>query len=156
MRDSTDRFHQDLAQHTIAQAPAGLFWVARSGSVLHANRWFCRQLGYDEKELCALHICDLVTDLCKSDWPEKWRQLRDRDCIHYEGGLTTRFGDVIAVEISAKLISYSDEELVCGFVHESARHQKGAEALMAELKTSVDRFRILYNNAPVVLQAMRL
>jgi PAS domain S-box-containing protein len=153
MRGSTDCFHQDLAQRTIAQAPAGLFWVARSGSVLHANSWFCGQLGYDEEELFALHICDLVTDWRKSGWPEKWRQFRERDYIHYEGGLTTRLGDVIAVEISAKLISYDDAELVCGFVHESASRQKGAEALMAELKSSVDRFRILYNNAPVMLQA---
>jgi formate hydrogenlyase transcriptional activator len=50
-------------------------------------------------------------------------------------------------------LRYGDEELMCGFVRESVRRHKGAEALIAELKESVDRFRILYNNAPVMLQA---
>ncbi|MEJ2247631.1 MAG: PAS domain S-box protein, partial [Acidobacteriota bacterium] len=144
---------QHLSQYSIEQAPEGVFWVEPGGFFIKVNFRFCEQLGYSEEELQALHICDLLTGWNKSRWSKRWQQLRNHHLIYYEGGLTTRLGNVVNVEISACLLKYGDEELMCGFVRESARRHKGAEALMAELKESVDRFRILYNNAPVMLQA---
>jgi formate hydrogenlyase transcriptional activator len=153
MTDSKDRFSRELAQYSIAQAPAGVFWTRYTGSVFQANHRFCELLGYAEEQLRALHICDIVTDWPKSRWPEQWGLFRKQDIVRYEGGLTTRLGDVTPVEISATLLRYGDEEVLCGFVQDGAPRQTGAEALMAELKASVDRFRILYNNAPIMLQA---
>lgn len=60
---------------------------------------------------------------------------------------------MIAVEISAGLLKVGSQELMCGFVRDSARRKKDAETLMAELKASEQRFRLLYDNAPVMLQA---
>ncbi len=148
-----ERFPQNLARSSIAQAPAGMFWVRSTGSIFQANQKFCEQLGYAEEELHALHICDLVTDWNKQRWPEHWRQFRKQGVVYYEGGLTTHLGDVMSVEISARLLRYDGEEVLCGIVHENIHRRKGAEALMAELQASVDRFRILYNNLPVMLQA---
>ena len=153
MESKSDSHRQHLAQCSIEQAPEGVFWVNPAGFFLKVNLRFCEQLGYSEDELPALHICDLVTDWSKSQWPERWLQLRRQHLIYYEGGLTTRLGDVVDVEISACLLRYGNDELMCGFVRESVRRHKGAEALIADLKKSVDRFRILYNNAPVMLQA---
>ena len=153
MESKSDSHRQHLAQCSIEQAPEGVFWVNPAGFFFKVNLRFCEQLGYSEDELPALHICDLVTDWSKSQWPERWLQLRRQHLIYYEGGLTTRLGDVVDVEISACLLRYGNDELMCGFVRESVRRHKGAEALIADLKKSVDRFRILYNNAPVMLQA---
>ena len=153
MGSKSNSHGQRLGQYSIEQAPEGVFWVKPAGFFSQVNLRFCEQLGYSEEELQALHICDLATDWSKSRWPEQWQQLRKQRVIYYEGGLTTRLGNVIDVEISASLLRYGDKELMCGFVRESARRQKGAEALMADLKESVARFRILYNNAPVMLQA---
>jgi formate hydrogenlyase transcriptional activator len=153
MGSKSDNHWQHLAQCSIEQVPEGVFWVNPAGFFYKANLRFREQLGYSEEELPALHICDLVTDWSKSQWSERWQQLREQHLIYYEGGLTTRLGDVVDVEISACLLRYGDEELVCGFVRESIHRHKGAEALVADLKKSVDRFRILYNNAPVMLQA---
>ena len=153
MGSKTDSHRQHLAQRSLEQAPEGVFWVKPAGFFSQVNLKFCEQLGYSEEELQSLHICDLMTGWSKSRWPERWQQLRKQHLIYYEGGLTTRLGNVVDVEISARLLRYGDEELMCGFVRESARRQKGAEELMADLKESVARFRILYNNAPVMLQA---
>jgi len=153
MEIKIDSHRQHLAQYTIEQAPEGVFWVEPGGYFIKVNFRFCEQLGYSEEELQALHICDLLTGWNKSRWSKRWQQIRNQHLIYYEGGLITRLGNVVNVEISACLLKYGDEELMCGFVRESTRRQKGAEALMAELKESVDRFRILYNNAPVMLQA---
>lgn len=153
MAKSADIECAHLAQFSIERAPEGVFWAKSSGLFHQVNPWLCKLLGYTKHELTSLHICNLVTDWPKSQWSQRWRQCRDQDSLYYEGGLTTKFGDVIAVEIHAGLLKFGSEELMCGFVREIARRKKGAEALMAELKASEERFRLLYDNAPVMLQA---
>jgi PAS domain S-box-containing protein len=140
-------------QASIEQAPEGVFWATSSGLIHHANPRFCELLGYSEGELKSLHICNLLTAWPRSKWPQLWQECREQQAFYCESGLTTKFGDVIAVEINAGLLNFDSEALMCGFVRDSARRKKDAETLMAELKASEQRFRLLYDNAPVMLQA---
>lgn len=153
MAATSDADQPRLAASSIAQAPEGVFWVDSAGRFYQVNPRFCELIAYTGGELRSLHIYDLATEWSKAQWPQLWRQLREQDLVAYEGGLTTRLGHVISVEMHASRLRFDGREMMCGFVHESARREKGAAALMAELKESVDRFRILYNNAPVMLQA---
>ena len=153
MADSSDTHERRLAASSIAQAPEGVFWVDPAGQFYQANPRFCELIAYTGSELRSLHIYDLATEWSKARWPRLWRQLRQQELVAYEGGLATRLGHVVSVEMHASLLRFDGREMMCGYVRESARREKGAAALMADLKESVDRFRILYNNAPVMLQA---
>ncbi len=144
---------QSLAQSSIEQAPEGVFWVKSTGIFHQVNRRFCELLGYSEKELQALHICDLATDLSKSHWPNLWRQFCKTKILDHHGGFITKTEKVITVEIKGSFLSIGGQDLMCGFVREIGSRTREAKDLMAELKESEARFRTLYNNAPVMLQA---
>ena len=144
---------QMLARHSIEHAPEGVFWANSAGLFRQVNPRFCEMLGYTEEELQVLHIFDLATDWGRPQWPELWQRFQERNLRHYHGGLATKFGDVVQVEISADLLQFEGEELMCGFVRDIASRERNAGALMADLKASAERFRLLYDNAPVMLQA---
>lgn len=153
MAKKSGHHRQLLAESSIEQAPDGVFWVSSPGFFQQVNLRFCELLGYSESELRSLHICDLTADWSKPRWPDLWQQFCGQSSLYYEGGLTTRLGEEVAVEINAGLLRFGGRELMCGFVREIVRGKKGAESLIADLKASEAQFRLLYNHAPVMLQA---
>jgi PAS domain S-box-containing protein len=142
-----------LAANTLENAPEGVFWVRATGFFYQANEWFCRLLGYSEEELQAMHVCDIAIDLDKSQWDSLWRQAGGKGGLCHEGGLVTKLRGRVIVEIRACLLTIEDEQLMVGFVRDSATRQGEKESLVAELRSSEERFRTLYNNTPVMLQA---
>lgn len=147
--------HQQLraaGPSNIEPAPEGVFWLKATGLFHQANRRFCELLGYSEEALQSLHLCDLLTDLSKPQWPQLWRQFCEEKIWHHRGGLATKMGQVVTVEISASFLKFGGEDLMCGFVREIGSRKEEADGLLAELQASEAWFRTLYNNAPVMLQ----
>jgi len=142
-----------LAADTIWKAPEGVFWAHATGFFYQANEWFCRLLGYSQEELQAMHVCDILTDLEKSQWDVFWRQAGKQGGLCRGGGLTTKQQEIIIIEIKACLLTIDRDQLMCGFVRESVNPHPETESLLAELRSSEARFRTLYNNTPVMLQA---
>ena len=152
-QSNTHQQPREAGLNNTEPATEGVFWVKATGLFQQANRRFCELLGYSEEALQSLRLCDLATDLSKSQWPHLWRQFREEKILHHQGGLATKTGEVVAVEIKACFLMFGGEELMCGFVREIGSRKEEAETLLAELQASEARFRTLYNNAPVMLQA---
>ncbi|MCB2218649.1 sigma-54 interaction domain-containing protein [Desulfofustis glycolicus] len=142
-----------LAVNTIERAPEGIFWVRATGFFYQANEWFYRLLGYSEEELRALHVCDVAIDLEKAQWDVFWRQAGKPGGLRHEGGLATKLQESVIVEIRACLLPIDGDQLMCAFVRDLVDPHRETEPLLAELRASEARFRTLYNNTPVMLQA---
>jgi PAS domain S-box-containing protein len=142
-----------LAAGTLERAPEGVFWARATGFFYQANDWFYRLLGYSEEELRAMHVCDIAIDLVKSQWDVFWRQAGRQGGLRHEGGLATKLQESVIVEIRACLLTIDGDQLMCGFVRDAVNPNRQTESLVAELRSSEARFRTLYNNTPVMLQA---
>jgi PAS domain S-box-containing protein len=142
-----------LAANTIESAPEGVFWVRATGFFYQGNEWFYRLLGYSEEELQAMHVCDIAIDLDKSQWDSLWEQAGREGGLCHEGSLATKLRERVIVEIKACRLTIDGEQLMCGFVRDSVNRHGETESLVAELRSSESRFRTLYNNTPVMLQA---
>jgi PAS domain S-box-containing protein len=142
-----------LAAGTLERAPEGVFWARATGLFYQANDWFYRLLGYSEEELRAMHVCDIAIDLDKSQWDVFWRQAGRQGGLRHEGGLATKLQESVIVEIRACLLTIDGDQLMCGFVRDAVNPNRETESLVAELRSSEARFRTLYNNTPVMLQA---
>jgi PAS domain S-box-containing protein len=130
-----------------------VFWARATGFFYQANEWFYRLLGYSEEELRAMHVCDIAIDLDKSQWEVFWRQAGRQGGLRHEGGLATKLQETVIVEIRACLLTIDGDQLMFGFVRDSVNPNRKTESLVAELRSSEARFRTLYNNTPVMLQA---
>ena len=153
MKHSSPINDEGLAHASIEQASEGVFWLTSSGKFHHANPMFCELSCYTNDELKSLHICNLVTEWPRNRWPQLWEHCRVQRRMFIEQNLITKFGNVISVEISASMLQLDRYMLICGFVRGTALREKDADTLMTELKDSQKRFRLLYDTAPVMLQA---
>ncbi len=132
--------------------PKGVFWVNSAGRVHQVDRRLCRWLGYAERELTALSIWDLIADWSAAQWPDRWRRFRRQAFASYQAGLAARSGKIVPVEIEAGLLNAGAEELMCGFVRRRGCRTACDPSVVAELKASAERLRLVYDNAPVMLQ----
>jgi PAS domain S-box-containing protein len=109
--------------------------IDRSGHYLSVNDATCQQLGYRRDELLELTIFDVVPQMDRQRWEERWKIYKEVGSASFEGSRRTKDGRKVPVDITASFLQFSDKEYLFT-VARDASHRRSIEH---ELRHARDR-----------------
>jgi PAS domain S-box-containing protein len=133
------RLSQARYQALVEQSPDAIYLVdPRSKRLLEANPAFCRMTGYSLEEVTSLTVHDLIAAE-REDIDERFAAvLSGRILSPYERTYRRKDGSLFPVEVSARLISYADQELVSALVRDlSQKKALESQLLRAQRMESI-------------------
>jgi PAS domain S-box-containing protein len=133
------RLSQARYQALVEQSPDAIYLVdPRSKRLLEANPAFCRMTGYSPEEVTSLTVHDLIAAE-REDIDERFAAvLSGRILSPYERTYRRKDGSLFPVEVSARLISYADQELVSALVRDlSQKKALESQLLRAQRMESI-------------------
>jgi PAS domain S-box-containing protein len=151
-RDTTERkrAEQALAEEAIRrrilveQSRDGIVVLDQNGRVDEANQRYADMLGYSAEEVRQLYVWDWDARWTREQLLEKIR-LDDAGGHHFETRQRRKDGTLIDVEISSNGAVCGGQKLVFCVCRDISERKKAEHAL----QESKERFRELYDNAPV-------
>ena len=154
------QFRLEQTQFSLDHAPDGVYWVNENAQLVYTNQWNCELLGYSKEELLTKSILDLNPKFPSIEFyrSEILPKITEAG-ITFESEHLRKDGSLVAVEISARMLSYEGEQLVCAYVRDvSSRKEKEAELVAAKLaaEESEQRFRSLANSASPLIWTTEL
>jgi len=121
------------------------YWLCdASGRLLDVNNSYCRMSGYSRHELLSMHISDLEARESPAETAEHIRRLIEHGCDVFETQHRCKDGKVIDVEISASYVRQG-----AGYFSVFARDISERKRVEIELRDSEEKFRKLFENAPI-------
>ncbi|MGD9100107.1 MAG: PAS domain S-box protein, partial [Anaerolineae bacterium] len=136
IRDVTERKQAEqalrLTQFSIDRAGDAAFWMDSEANLFYVNDAACRSLGYSREELLSMTVHDIDPDFPQKDWPEHWRQIKQRNSFTLESRHRAKSGKVFPVEIRVNYLEFGGKEYNCAFARDIT-HRKQAEQTLQQL-----------------------
>ena len=126
----------------IEQASDGIFISDIAGKYEEINSNGVKLTGYSKEELLKLNLFDLLAPGDEIKNPPKLDEIMQGNVVLNERLLKTKSGDLIEVEISAKLLA--DGRFI-GIVRDITERKKNQEAM----RKSEEKYRLLFNQNPM-------
>jgi PAS domain S-box-containing protein len=129
LRKSEAKYHS-----YVENAPDGIFVFDRVGKYVDVNRAACEMTGYNERELTAMGITDLICSEDKEDAQFCIDQLLTDGQVYHESGYITKSGEARHWAINAVTL---DEHQFLGFVKDITKRreqEQQREALEEQLR----------------------
>ncbi|MCE7054184.1 sigma 54-interacting transcriptional regulator [Algoriphagus sp. AGSA1] len=98
----------------LEKLPYEVIWLNSSGNLVYANEKFCRVMGYSKAEVTTLSIRDINITVTSESWDSHWDEVVRNGCVNFPVIHKTKSGKFYNLEIFAQLISYNNEEFICG------------------------------------------
>lgn len=133
-----------IAQFLVDHTANAVFGLEPDGSVVYANEFACRFLGYSRDELLGMKVQDFDPDLGADVWPAQWQTLKQSGVLRIESRCCRKDGFILPVEIRADYAKLDGREWNF-FLMRDISVRKQAEAVLAEEKYL---FEFLMDNAP--------
>jgi diguanylate cyclase (GGDEF)-like protein/PAS domain S-box-containing protein len=154
-RDFTERKMHEAALHAAREAryraiyenshDAIFLTRPHDGVVLAANPAACHLFGYSEQQLLSMDRDDLL-DLNDPRFVGAWLERAEAGAVDTELTFIRRDGARFEARVSSKLFTDENgQQLACTNLHDIS----GRKQTEAALRQSEERFRLLYENAPV-------
>ncbi|MCB1775348.1 MAG: EAL domain-containing protein [Gammaproteobacteria bacterium] len=125
-----------LTQSTVDYATFGVFWATAGGQVIYANKAATAESGIDPERLSDLHVCQVLVDLRRDDWPGHWRELKRHGHLSFESRQQRQDGSDFPAEVHAFHLAHADGDYYIAVVHDiSERHR-----IESQLKQSATVF----------------
>jgi diguanylate cyclase (GGDEF)-like protein/PAS domain S-box-containing protein len=121
-----------LTRHAVEQANDALLQVGPDGAVRDANAAACRLLGLTREQLLRLRVPDVDTQVDETQWPQRWREMRERGSLRFETNVRHHDGHELPVDVSVSLVTSGDET----FAHvciDDLRERRAAEQRIRQL-----------------------
>ncbi|MGE4290836.1 MAG: PAS domain S-box protein [Desulfovibrio sp.] len=117
------------------------------GTIIDANRMTCNRLGYSLEELIGKHFSQLTGEQFRSRVDKVFSRVASRGNYSFEAVFRSRSGRQVPVEISARIVTHGEQEVVLSIARDiSAR--KVAEEIILEQKLFLSQ---IIKNLPVGL-----
>ncbi len=115
----------------VEQASDGIFLANQQGNYVSVNESGCTMLGYTREELLALNMKDLVTQEELGQNPLRFDELFTGKTLIVERWLCCKDGQLLPVEISAKLLPNGQLQ---GIVRDITERKRAEEALLRRVQ----------------------
>ena len=135
-----------LAKFSMERAADAVYWIDQQARILDVNEAASLMLGYSKDELCAMTVHDLNPDFQTDKWPEFWAETQRCGTMVLETVHRAKNGRLIPIEVSVNYLFYEGKEYHCAFVRDITERKR----LDTALRTSEDRYRVLYDEIPTM------
>ncbi len=125
----------------IEQASDGIFISDLTGKYEDINSKGVKLTGYSKEELLEINLFDLMPPEDAVNNPPKLNQIMEGNVVLNERVLRTKSGELIEIEVSAKLLA--DGRFI-GIVRDITERKRTQEAL----RKSEEKYRLLFNQNP--------
>jgi PAS domain S-box-containing protein len=130
-----------LSRFCIDKAAIGIYHTTFEGSILGANEFACRSLGYTADELCALKVPDIDPVITQEKSLEIKRMLDTTGSVTHETVHRRKDGTTFPVEIVTNSLEFQGKSYGFSFVKDITERKRAEEALReseARLKMAMD------------------
>ena len=134
-----------FTQFIVNHADDAVFASNKNSQIIYVNDTACMRLGYSRDELLNMRIPDIDPKFPQDVWPEHWEQLKRGNVPAFESAHRRKNGQLIPVEIVARIVEYQGVECNCAFVRDITDRKRGE----AELRDSERRAHALLEDSPV-------
>lgn len=109
-----------LANHTLEESLAAVFWMDAEGRGLRANRATTRLLGYSSEELMAMDLSRVNPDLAGPQWSRLCELVESRGPQQLHVRLRHRDGRKIPVFVFITCLPYEGKKIYVGFASDES------------------------------------
>jgi len=118
----------------VEQASDGIFVTDQEGNFVDVNSSACAMVGYSRSELLSMHMRDLVRPEDIAEQPLRFPELRAGKHTVTERRLKRKDGELVPVEISAKMLPDGRIQGIARDISERKRAEEERERLEAQLR----------------------
>ncbi|KAB2842409.1 MAG: PAS domain-containing sensor histidine kinase, partial [Melioribacteraceae bacterium] len=108
------------------------------GKIIEANSSAFEKLGYSKNELMSFRIWDIIADHYKDEKENVLADLKKRKFLLFETEHKTKEGNIIPVEMSARLIDYENKIAILSIARDITERKK-AEEQFKLLSTAIEQ-----------------
>ena len=114
-----------LSHFTVERALASIFWIDKSGKIVHANQTACNHYGYTSEEFSEMYIFDINKNYNPGNFPALWKRFETELRFSFESTHQKKDGAIIPVEIFVNYVEFEGKAYNCSFVLDiTARKRK--------------------------------
>ncbi len=132
-RDITERKQAErearLMQYCVKHASDAVFWVDKNARFIYVNNSACRHMGYSREELLSMKVHDVDPLYQEDNWPDFWRQFKDKGSLSFESVNRSKDGREFPVKITVSYLEYEDEQIMHAYVRDITSRKKAEDAL---------------------------
>lgn len=118
-----------LVGYAFENANTAIYFITQDGSYYLANETMYAMLGYSLEEFRRLTISDINPSITNEIWGQIWLRQKEGSSRTIQQKLKRKDGELIDVEINAKIISYEGTELSCAFIADVTERKRLDESL---------------------------
>ena len=124
------QFRLQQTQFSLDHAPDGVYWVDENARFVYTNLRNCELLGYTREEMLSKTIVDISPAVPSVEFFQSNIVPRITESgITFERELLRKDGSTLAVEVSARLLIYEGERLICAYIRDISERVFAAAAL---------------------------
>lgn len=136
---------EELFRAIFTQAPSGIELIdPETLCFIEANPAACRMLGYTHGEYLRLRLTDIQAEMNEERLTAAVRELEASDGATFENRHRCKNGDILDVEINARLLNLHGKRLLVGVWQDITERKRALE----DLATREREFRTLAENSP--------
>ena len=126
------------------------FLIDEQARCVHVNDESCRVLGYTREELLQLRVSDIDPDFSMELWPAHWSDLKTHRSLTLESTHRAKDGRCYPVEVNTNYFEHDGQEYAFALVRDITERKLAEQ----KLRDSEERFRQLFQNAPLAYQSL--
>ena len=124
------QFRLQQTQFSLDHAPDGVYWIDENARFVYTNLRNCELLGYTREELLSKTIVDISPAVASVEFFQQNIAPRITESgITFERELLRKDGSTFAVEVSARLLIYEGERLICAYIRDISERILATAAL---------------------------
>ncbi len=146
---------EDRYRLMVEEASDAIFINDKNGQLLEVNNRACELLGYTSNQLCSMNVADLMPDEELMEKPVMYKELLSGERTHVERNMKRRDASLVAVDITARLLS---DGRIIAIVRDVSEQKKAKEQLEASekllrhaLSGSAESFYVINRDCRIIL-----